>query len=75
MSKKDDKVGKKLDVEKRKKKKGSKKERWKRFAKNRRPILDYALAQKQKRSSITVYIQLRGKFAKIFKASFSPFLS
>lgn len=65
MSKKDDKVGKKLDVEKRKKKKGSKKERWKRFAKNRRPILDYALAQKQKRSSITVYIQLRGKFAKL----------
>ena len=65
MSKKDDKLGKKLDVEKRKKKKGSKKERWKRFAKNRRPILDYALAQKQKRSSITVYIQLRGKFAKL----------
>ena len=75
MSKKNDKLGKKLDVEKRKKKKGSKKERWKRFAKNRRPILDYALAQKQKRSSISVYIQLRGKFAKIFKASFSPFLS
>lgn len=75
MSKKNDKLGKRTRCRKKKKEEREQERKMEKIRQNRRPILDYALAQKQKRSSITVYIQLRGKFAKIFKASFSPFLS